>query len=176
MVPSTFLARVVLVAAVSALPLQARQEVHSRYVPNPGVTIGVTRSLLIATGEHILPPQGEQGVFRLEGQSGITLDLSGSSVRGAPAGADIDGLAGWGIVLVGCSDITVRGGTLGGYRGCIVARDCHALTIENVTFRGLVRSATAQHRCRRRPGRLAVAPRERRGAMARQLRRCYRGQ
>ncbi len=125
-----------LAGVLLATPGEA-QEVRSRYVPNPGATIRVTRDLLLATGEHVLPPQGpdgEDGAFRLEGVRGITLDLSGSTVRGAPAGTDLDDLRGFGIVLVDCSDITIRGGTLGGYRGCIVARDCDRITVEGVTF------------------------------------------
>ena len=90
-------------------------------------------------GDYLRPPQGERGeagVLRFEGLSGETLDLTGITLRGMPAGGDLDRAEGYGIVLVDCEDVTLKGATLSGYRGCVVLRDCRGVTLEGLTFDG----------------------------------------
>jgi len=92
-------------------------------------------STRIPEGEY-LRPATEEGALVLRGLSRVTLDLGGVTLRGAPEGTDLDRCAGHGIVIEDCNDVTVRGGTLGGYRGCIVVRRSRGIEIEGVTFQG----------------------------------------
>ena len=107
--------------------------------PRPGETLRIEGSARIAAGEYLLPPcgaDGRQGVVRVEKQKGIVLDLDGVVLRGAPAGADLDRNAGWGIVLVDCQDVRIRGGRLGGFKGCLVAENCEGLVLDGIEFQG----------------------------------------
>ncbi|MBK7644331.1 MAG: right-handed parallel beta-helix repeat-containing protein [Planctomycetes bacterium] len=107
--------------------------------PVAGQTLEVQQSAKVAPGKYLLPPQGEdglRGVLRIEAVKGVTLDLTGVELRGVPAGTDLDRCEGYGIVLVGCHDVTLKGGTIGGYRGCVVAQDCDGITLDGVSFDG----------------------------------------
>ncbi len=90
-------------------------------------------------GSVVRPPVGDggtAGVIVLEGLHGTTLDLTGVRLRGTPTGTDLDRNAGVGIVLRGCRDVTIRGGTIGGYKVCVAAFDCTGLVLEDVRFDG----------------------------------------
>jgi hypothetical protein len=93
----------------------------------------------VAAGNYVRPPlggDGRGGVIVIEKAKKLTLDLAGVSLRGKPAGTDLDRNTGFGIVLRDCEDVTIRGGTLGGYQGCIVAERCKNLVLDGVGFEG----------------------------------------
>src|SRR5689334_9336609 len=107
--------------------------------PVAGQTLEVQSSVKVAAGKWVLPPVGEggvRGVVRVEAVKGVVLDLSGVEIRGTQEGTDLDRGEGWGVVLVGCRDVTVKGGKLGGFRGCVVAENCEGLVLDGVQFDG----------------------------------------
>lgn len=102
-----------------------------------GSTLSVRSDLKIRPGTYLRRPLGEEGrrgVLRLDGVSGVTLDLSKIELRGTVQGTDLDRNQGFGIVVTGCDDVTIRGGRLGGYKACIVVEDSHDVRIEGVEF------------------------------------------
>jgi hypothetical protein len=110
-------------------------------------------------------------VIVIEGQRGVELDLSGVVLRGAPAGTPLERCDGWGIVLRDSQDVHIRGGTLAGFRGCVVAERTRGLVIEGLVCDGLLRHAPALDAAGRGPGGLALPARERPRRMDRELRR-----
>ena len=109
-------------------------------VPIPeGNPLLVSKDTRVTAGTYIRPPLGDGGrggVIVLDHAKKLTLDLTGVSLRGTPAGTDLDQNAGWGIVLKDCEGVTIRGGTIGGYKGCIVAERCKDLVLDGVSFDG----------------------------------------
>jgi len=104
-----------------------------------GAPLVVAESVRVAPGEHLRPPlgaDGRSGVIVVEKRKGIVVDLTGVTMRGTAAGTDLDRNAGWGIVLRDCEDVTIRGGALGGYKGCVVAERCRNLVLEGLAFDG----------------------------------------
>ena len=103
------------------------------------VSVRVDGDLRVRPGSWLRPPLGEDGragVLRIEGVEGVTVDLSGVELRGAPEGTPLDRLTGWGIVVRRSRDVRIVGGTIGGYRGCIVVEESENVTIEDVRFDG----------------------------------------
>ncbi|MFN0009376.1 MAG: right-handed parallel beta-helix repeat-containing protein [Planctomycetota bacterium] len=99
----------------------------------------VSEATRVAPGSYLRPPlgaDGRGGVIVLDKAKKLTLDLTGVSLRGTPAGIDLDQNAGWGIVLRDCEDVTIRGGTIGGYKGCLVAERCKNLVLDGLSFDG----------------------------------------
>lgn len=116
----------VLLLAALAPPLRAQ-----RTVPfTPGME--VTRSARIAAGVYDAPAaEGlEEPLITVRGRS-VTLDLTGVTLRGIPVEADPDRARGVAILVDGGSDITIRGGTVRGYRFGILARGTVRLRILN---------------------------------------------
>jgi hypothetical protein len=112
-------------------------------VQDPGVVVPpqgslrVSASTRVKPGEYVRPPvgdAGQDGVIVLEGLTGVTLDLGGVRLYGQRSGTPLDQSTGYGIVLRDCEDVTVRGGEIGGYKGCLVASGCRGLRLEGVRF------------------------------------------
>jgi len=85
----------------------------------PGRPLVVYSDLRVRPGEYLRPAEqagGEGVVVLLEGVSGVTLELEGVELRGAPPGTPPDRLVGIGLLIRGCEEIVVRGGSLAGYR------------------------------------------------------------
>ncbi|MFT5050756.1 MAG: nitrous oxidase accessory protein NosD [Chlamydiales bacterium] len=104
-----------------------------------GSTLLVTQDTSFKQGTYLRPALGEdgrQGAILLEDLDGVTVDLSGIELRGAAAGTDLALCVGWGIVVRGCTDVTLRGGRIGGYKACIVVENSSGITVEGVEFDG----------------------------------------
>lgn len=123
--------------AASSPGVEARQAAGVK-LPD-GRPLEVHASTIVAPGTYVRPPLGDdkrRGVIVIEHQKDVELDLHDVELRGAPAGTDLDRLEGWGIVVRDCEDVTIRGGTLGGFKGCIVAVNTKGLVLDDVTFDG----------------------------------------
>ncbi|MBL8863310.1 MAG: right-handed parallel beta-helix repeat-containing protein [Planctomycetes bacterium] len=94
-----------------------------------------------------LGADGTQGVLVVREARGVTIDLGGQELRGAPPGTHLDRLTGFGIVLEDCHDVVVRGGRVGGYKVGLLAVRCVGLVLEDLEFEGWygqrLRSTTA---------------------------------
>jgi hypothetical protein len=104
-----------------------------------GKPLVVETAAKVKPGSYVRSPLGEQGrggVIVVRGRKGLTLDLDGVDLRGTPKGTDLDQDAGWGIVLEDCEDVTVKGGRLGGFKGCLVAARCKNLVLDGMAFDG----------------------------------------
>jgi len=75
---------------------------------------------------------GERGAIVIADQHGVVLDLTGVELRGAPRGTARDGLAAFGVVVRDSSDVTIRGGTLGGFKACVVALRTRGLVLDGL--------------------------------------------
>ena len=107
-------------------------------IPSRGGLV-LRRDAKIEAGEYSRPAvgdDGKHGVILLENLEGVTLDLTGVTLRGAHPGSPLNESRGWGIVLRGCRDVTIRGGVIGGYKACVVAEDCTNLVLEGIGFDG----------------------------------------
>lgn len=123
-------------AAIAVLP--ALRQPADVEIPT-GSALVVRQDVRVKQGEYLRPPLGEEGrggVIVIDKAKKLTLDLTGVSLRGTPAGTDLDKNSGWGIVLRDCEDVTIRGGTLGGYKGCLVAERCKNLVLDGLAFDG----------------------------------------
>ncbi|TVQ53282.1 MAG: hypothetical protein EA377_08325 [Phycisphaerales bacterium] len=85
------------------------------------------------TAETLADPDG-RGAIRIIGD-GLTIELDDDAVlRGADADTDPDEMTGIGIVITG-EDVTLRGGTISGYKVGVHAHGADGLTIDGVTLR-----------------------------------------
>ena len=119
--------------AIAAVPglLHARQ---SESPPARGAW-ALQASTRVAPGTYERTPtpahEGEPAcLIRIERRTGLVLDLGGAHLRGAAPDTPQDRLDGYAIYLTDCRDVVVRGGTLSGVRGGIVAERCDGLRIE----------------------------------------------
>ncbi|HEX7023184.1 MAG TPA: hypothetical protein VF187_00075, partial [Gemmatimonadales bacterium] len=87
----------------------------------PGLVI--TRSARVVPGTYRLPAPGslDSAAVVVRGD-GITLDLSGATLLGAPPGSDPDRGAGVAIRIESGRGVTIRGGRIRGYRIGVMAR------------------------------------------------------
>ncbi|MFO1010212.1 MAG: right-handed parallel beta-helix repeat-containing protein [Planctomycetota bacterium] len=101
--------------------------------------LDVAGHVKVAPGAYERAPlgaDGRGGVIVIEKQKHVVLDLTGVELRGVPKGTDLDRSAGWGVVVKDCEDVTITGGVLGGYKGCVVATNTKGLVLDGVRFDG----------------------------------------
>src|SRR5258705_3558569 len=125
-------------SAAVAMALVASAHAGDVEIPS-GSALRVDGSTRVRPGEYVRPPirtDGRDGVVVLRGVHAATLDLTGVALRGTPVGTDLDRNTGFGLVLEDCEDVTVKGGKLGGYKGCLVARRCKKLVLDGIAFDG----------------------------------------
>lgn len=129
MQPKTLLAGATLIAILSTScrsgsgadgdGAQAAQTFSVECEVPSGRPLVVYSDLKVCPGEYLRPAEqagGEGVVVLLEGVSGVTLELEGVELRGAPPGTPPDRLVGIGLLIRGCEEVVVRGGRLSGYR------------------------------------------------------------
>lgn len=89
----------------------------------------ITRTTRIPAGTHLLKSAGlEHPVFTIRG-SNITVDFTGVTLRGAPAGADPDTFTGLAVLVDGGDDVTIKGLNAHGYKIGVLARKSAKLHI-----------------------------------------------
>lgn len=112
-------------ALLASTPLAAQQTRTVR--PRAGMVI--TRSVKLAPGTYRLPSRSDSlPVLTIRGD-GITVDLRGVTLIGAPSGTDPDQATGLAILIDGGRDITVKGGRVRGYQTGIRAVGTTDLTL-----------------------------------------------
>ena len=95
------------------------------------------RTRRFAPGTYLRPPvERGAGVLHFADLDGLVLDLSGVELRGQVVGADLDQAAGIGISLQNCSNIEIKGATVGGYKVCIAVEDCTNITVSKMRCDG----------------------------------------
>lgn len=90
----------------------------------------LTRSARIGPGTWVVADANGNGVIRITA-SGVTLDLGKAALVGAQD-VDPDALTGVGIHVKDASNVTIRGGSIRGYKIGIRAENAPGLVIENV--------------------------------------------
>ena len=110
----------------SPLPIQVIDWTPS----GPHALQGGTR---LTPGSHLVPSSEGQPCLLIENQSGVAFDLAGAELRGAALGEDLDALSGIGILVRNCRDVTIKGGSLGGWKTCILVEDSSGIVLEDLT-------------------------------------------
>ncbi len=90
----------------------------------------------LTPGSHLVPSSEGQPCLLIENQSGVEFDLAGAELRGAALGEDLDTLTGIGILVRNCRDVTIKGGSLGGWKTCILVEDSSGVVLEDLSFDG----------------------------------------
>jgi hypothetical protein len=90
----------------------------------------VTADTRIAAGTYRVAGAAslDEALITVRGD-GVTLDLSGVTLEGLPAGADPDLARGIAVLVDGGSHVVIRGGTIRGYRFGVVARGTLRLSL-----------------------------------------------
>jgi hypothetical protein len=122
-----------MLALAPAAPLRAQAPDS---IPMPESGRQLTGSTRIEPGRYLRPARGAEGVLRLVGLKDVVLDLTGVELRGQPQESGLERAEGYGIVIRNCENLTVIGGRIGGYKGCLVADNCRNLVIDGTQFDG----------------------------------------
>jgi nitrous oxidase accessory protein NosD len=89
----------------------------------------IDRSVRVAAGTYRLPaPADGAAAITIRGE-GITVDLTGVTLEGGDPLADPDGYGGTGILVDGGQHVTIRGGTVRGYKVGVRGRQSPGLRI-----------------------------------------------
>jgi parallel beta-helix repeat protein len=112
---------VLIVASVTAAGLQGQGR------PTAGTVI--TRTTRIPPGTHTLRSADlDRPAFTIRG-SNLTVDFTGATLRGAPAGADPDTFTGLAVLVDGGENVTIKGLNAHGYKIGVLARKSAKLHI-----------------------------------------------
>ncbi|MEO6709354.1 MAG: right-handed parallel beta-helix repeat-containing protein, partial [Planctomycetota bacterium] len=102
-----------------------------------GAPLIVARSGKVKPAEYMrspLGPEAKGGVIVLEKLENVTLDLHGVVLRGATLQTPLDKLAGFGLVVRDCKNVTIQGGTISGYGACVVVERSSQVVLEGMSF------------------------------------------
>ncbi len=109
-----------------AAPIQAEAQAAVPFTPG----MKVTESVRIAPGTYdVVGPESLDEALIVVSGDDITLDLSGVHLRGIPIESDPDLATGVALRVDGGSRVTIRGGSIRGYRFGILARGSRGLRI-----------------------------------------------
>ncbi len=89
----------------------------------------------VEPGTWVVAERDGEGVIRIR-TDGVTLDLGGATLRGAPEGTDPDGLTGVGILVEGARGVTIRNGRVAGFKVGVRAVSAPDLVIEGLDASG----------------------------------------
>lgn len=88
----------------------------------------IDRSVRIRPGTYRIADAGTPGVIQIRGND-LTVDFAGAELVGAPEGAAADTYAGWGVVAVGCRNLTVKNLRARGFKIALYFKECDGLTV-----------------------------------------------
>jgi nitrous oxidase accessory protein NosD len=118
--------------ALTAVLVLLGSTASAQLAPTP---LEIREDVRLPPATHPIPGEDERPAIRILAD-GVTLDLGEAVLAGASDGADPDGFQGVGILVEGRRDVTIRGGSIRGYRVAIRARDCVNLHVEGVDVSG----------------------------------------
>ncbi len=127
----------VLSTVLLAAPLAAQQRAST---PLPAdEPLQVSSSIRLPSGVHQraarpIGPDGPRAVIWARGARNVVIDLGTARVVGAERELAPDRLAGAAIHLEDCENVSVRGGSIEGYKFGVVAVRCRGVRIEGVRF------------------------------------------
>ena len=121
-----------LVLLLAGFPVHA-DEPRPRAPDRDGIEL--TEDTTLAPGTHLVAERDGVGLLVIR-TDGVTLDLNGATLRGAPAGAAPDGLEGVGILVENAAGVTIRNGSVAGFKVGIRAVGAKGLVVEGVDASG----------------------------------------
>jgi parallel beta-helix repeat protein len=124
---SLLAAAVVAAQTPAASPVQAPAVTPTPVEPTAGMLI--TRSTTLKPGTYPLPSAGFDAPALVVRGDNITLDLTGVTLEGGEALADPDTYTGVGVLVDGGANVTIRGGTIRGYKVGIRAQKASKLHV-----------------------------------------------
>lgn len=130
-------------AGPPALELHAQQQRASTELPTDA-PLQVASSIRLPAGVHVRParkiaPDGPSAVLWARGARNVVIDLGSARLVGAGRELPADRLEGAAIHLEDCENVSVRGGSIEGYKFGIVAVGCRGVRVEGVRFDHLFR-------------------------------------
>lgn len=145
-VPLLFRTLAVFATALLATAFSSQQRAST---PLPtDAPLQVSSSIRLASGVHERParpiaPDGPRAVIWARGARNFVIDLGEARLVGAARALDPDRLEGAAIHLEDCENVSVRGGSIEGYKLGIVAVNCRGVRLEGVRFDHLFRERLA---------------------------------
>lgn len=106
-------------------------------VPGTQLTVTGTGVRRLWPGLHVLPArvdEDDSAAILVSGAKDLVLDLTGAVLRGQVEGRPLDECHGCAIFVVNSERVTIRGGSIGGYKTCIAAFDSKDVVVEDVAF------------------------------------------
>ncbi|MFG0328341.1 MAG: right-handed parallel beta-helix repeat-containing protein [Phycisphaerales bacterium] len=117
------------VAGVCAASLPAQQTIKI-----DRDNIEIREDTVIASGVYEVEDTDGNGVLHVVAD-GVTIDFGDAVLDGAPASRSPDEYTGYGVRLDAVSGVTIRGGTIRGFKGGVYATNADRLTVEDLTLR-----------------------------------------
>ncbi len=134
-----FLVRLIAAATLACAAL-GRFQAASTPLPQDAA-LRVAESVRLPKGVHVrapreIEPGGPQALLWARGLRNAVIDLGSSVLVSAHAQQPQDRLSGFAVFLEDCENVTLRGGTLRGFKAGVVARNCRGLKLEQLRFEG----------------------------------------
>lgn len=93
--------------------------------------IDIHESVKVKPGVYHVPDLNGDGVLRVQGMN-LTVDLTGVTIVGSKEGALPDSFEGIAVRVVMSAEVTVKGGTLRGFRGGVYLQESTSCAVEGV--------------------------------------------
>ena len=112
----------------------AHAEEPARLAPDRD-RIEIETDTILEAGTHLVTDRDGSGLLVIR-TDGVTLDLGGATLRGAPEDASPDGLAGVGILVEDAAGVTIQNGAIAGFKVGVRAVNAKGLVVEDVDASG----------------------------------------
>jgi parallel beta-helix repeat protein len=126
--------------AVVALSCAAFARFQGASTPLPqDAALRVSESIRLPKGVHVrapreIEPNGPQALVWARGLRNAVIDLGQSMLVSANVDQPQDLRSGFAVHLEDCENVTLRGGTIRGFKAGVVARNCRGLKLEQLRF------------------------------------------
>lgn len=119
--------------AGEAAPVDERPPIDVTFTDLPVASVD-GGNVVFEPGRYVREAASGAAVMEITGLVDATIDFTGVELRGQAARSPLDEAEGIGVLLRDCRDVTVRGGTFGGYKICLAVRGCEGVRIEGGRF------------------------------------------